>query len=279
METTHDSAPPRLEVDVLLAAGRALGSELIKPGEDGLPAVLVPAGYQLQSLEALLPPQWVKAAPEFTHTQSFAAYVQRHLRPETTHLFVHPADDSSRMLCVFDYHAAAPGRCAHRATFRPKPTKDWQLFLSQANVWLTQVELALFLEDNAALFVDPPGAELLELVHTLHGHAEARFSAAVRLQTGAVRLHYDEDVVVRGGENISQGQMELPAKLVCGVAPFEGLPPYALTVRLRYTVREHKLSLRYEPVRPDLVVKSAMHELVSEIQTTTGLAALHGWPS
>lgn len=257
-----------------LGAGAALGG--VRTEHKGIPFAVVPAGYRLESLEKLLPPQKVEQHPKFQDAASFCEYVKRFKGPSST-LFAAVSNTGCSVVAALDYHEPGkPGWVRHRATLALKQTTEWSTWVDMEGEWFSQLEFALFLEENERLFVSPSGADLRELVLTLEGKSNARFNSAVRLQNGAVKMSYEEDVELRGSSGERPGELELPGLLICAIAPFEYMGPYEVKARLRYRIAERRLSFRYETVAAHLIVRDAVKIVLENVENQTGLRPLLG---
>lgn len=249
--------------------------------EFGDPYVVLPQSMQVYNLSHLCPPQRIKQAPKFLECGSFVDYVNR-FRNENTLIFANVTDTSATFHAVLDYHAAAPklapAFCHHTATFQTIETPEWKTWLGANRKSMEQVEFATWLEDNARLLVEPTGADLLELVKSLHGHKNARFSGAARLDTGAYSVSYEEEIVVRGTSKVDQGDIELPATIKAGIAPFQGSQPYEVNARLKTRVVERKLTLWFETISLHSIVRDSIMLLTKQVAEKTGIIPFLGNP-
>lgn len=269
-------APDQAEgLRLLLETGRALGQNLWPE----LPVVLVPNGYSLESVEEYgVQPLRVRAKPAFTDASSFCAYVKRHLTPET-HLWARISDRGGSFGATFDYHSKQrPGWCEHVARFELEPTPEWKAWTEANGRKMGQADFAAWLEANAEMLVQPAGAALLELVTTLEGKQSVGFTSGIRLQSGANRLMYSEEVELRGVAGTRDGAMELPAVIEAGIAPFHGCPPYKAAARLRYRIESRKLSFWLDLIAPHRVVRSAVGDVLDQVRNGTGVEVLQGCP-
>src|SRR5215471_16817068 len=233
--------PAEPAVETLLKAGKAMALPVTDYG--GTPFVVVPKDYRVESLEKLLPaqfvaPQWVNQRVAFQDAGSFCDYVKQ-FKTFRTQIFGRVQDTGCSLEAVIDYHtpkagrveASAPERTAHRATLVLEQTAEWKAWMAKDRQKMAQTEFALFIEENDRVFRSPGGADLREMVLSLEGHCNARFNSAIRLQDGRVKISYEEDVEVRGSQGAATGHLELPGEFLCGIAPFEGMGPYEVRSR------------------------------------------------
>ena len=266
-------------VDALVALGAKQTPIWSGGGSDEL--IVIPQNQKVESLAKFFPPKRIEQQPSFLETGSFTAYVKR-FKTENTLVFANVTETGADFTAVLDYHGAAPelnpDYCRHVARFSAVETPEWKVWKQYNRKAMNQVEFAVFLEDNASLFVDPSGAELLELVRSLHGHRNARFNTALRLDNGAYSVSYDEEVVVKGSAQARSGDMELPPIIKAGVAVFQGGQPYEVVARLKSRVEERKLSLFYETVALHVIIRESILAIVKQIAEETGIVPLLGNP-
>jgi uncharacterized protein YfdQ (DUF2303 family) len=266
-------------VNRLLELGAAKPGGQQFPGGD--PFIVVPSGMKVENLAGLCPPTRIRRAVSLLESGSFIDYVNR-FKQDSTMVFADVGADSGKFVAVLDYHASAPelkpGYCNHTATFTPIKTEEFCQWMSANKKRMTQEEFATWLEENAAVLTEPTGAELLELVTTLHGRVDARFNQTIRLQTGGCKLQYDEDVTVRGtaGTSSKPGEMELPAQIKAGIAPFQGSPMYEIRARLKVRTDNRKLALWFETIAPHKIVRDSLLLITKEIAEKTGIIPLLG---
>ena len=247
--------------------------------DGGDPFVVIPMGMKTESLAHLAPPKRIKQSPKFLDCSSFTDYVNKFKSGETL-IFARVTETSAEFVAVLDYHAAkpkpSPAYCHHTASFATLETPEWKTWLQANRVAMDQVAFATWLEDNQQLFVEPAGADLLELVKSLHGHKNARFNTALRLDNGSYSVGYEEEVVVRGVATAKSGEVELPAIIKTGIAPFQGASNYEVTARLKTRVQDRKLMLWFETIALHVIVRDSILLLTKQISDKTGIVPLLG---
>jgi uncharacterized protein YfdQ (DUF2303 family) len=196
-----------------------------------------------------------------------------------TLIFSDVNQSTATFTAVLDYHGAPakPDYCAHMARYEMQSTPEWRTWMDADRQNMAQVVFAIWLEDNLKLVVEPESATLLEMVTTLHGHKNARFNDAVRLQTGAFSVNYEEDVSVRSGKP-GAGALELPGTITAGIAVFQGGAPYKVKARLKTVIAERQLHLRFETIGINEIVRDSIMEAVKQIGEKTGIIPLLGNP-
>ncbi len=262
-----------------LDAGRML-SLIQRVAYDGVtaPVVVGPNGSVVvidpSAVERWLPaPKRKTGTWAFGDIESLTRYINEH-KTEDTRIWASISDAVASFKAVLNFHGKEPSFNDHTAIHALKPTKEWALWVSRNGVRMPQVAFAEFIEENAKLFTDPNGADLLELIKNLEGHSNASFSQAVKLENGAVKLVFTEDVVLKGSGGAvtaQEGNMEIPSLLNVGIAPFEGVPPYAIQARLRYRIAERKITFWYETINAHLVIKDVCKNIIDQIKEKTGI--------
>jgi uncharacterized protein YfdQ (DUF2303 family) len=274
-------------IEVLLRTGRE--QQRVDENPAGDPFYITPAGT-VCSLASVYPPRRIERTVTLLDAGSFIEYVNRFKAEDASLIFAGLSETAATFTAILDYHtpgnegAGYPAYCRHLAKFTTKPTPEWTSWLAANRKPLTQVEFATWLEDNLSLFATlpdsdaPSGAELLELVQSLHGHQNARFSSTVRLNNGAYSASYDEDVEVKGTTTTRPGQIELPKEIAGGFALFEGGEPYAVRARLKTRISERRLLLHFETVALPQLVRENIMAVVKQVATQTELTPLLGQP-
>lgn len=264
----------------LIAHGRAMGKP-VEPGATEHQFIVIPAGYKAEDISAFLPLPRIKQSVVMLEAASFADYVNRY-KSEQTLIFVEVSDTGAKFLAVLDYHGQAPAlkpqRCAHTVTYATSPTKEWSDWMAFNAKAMDQVKFASWLEDNYLLIQAPDGAELMELIQNLDGKSDVRFNSAIRLNSGAHKLQYDEDVVLKGNVTSKEGMVELPKEINAGISPFLGAAPYEVKARLKYRIEGKKLAIWYETITPHRIVRDAVSLVTKTISEKTDLIPFIGRP-
>lgn len=263
-EEMNNSLVPAMRL-LLALGGTAPALQNTDPAK-GTPFAIVPSGVQAIDLKGYFPPQRIHQTVKFQEAGSFIEYVNR-FKGDDTLIFASLDDAGAVFLAVLDYHEKdlTPRYLAHKAEFQTMQTPEFKVLLAVNKVSMSQVQFAEFLEENMRLFTEPAGAELLELVQTLYGKQDVRFDTATRLQSGANRLHYDEDVELRGSTSTKEGTVELPKEVIAQAPLFLGGAPYVVRMRLKYRIDQRKLNLRLEIVDLQKMVRDALLKMVEQI--------------
>ena len=281
MDMTKDA------IELLLATGRTQNNIHENPGGD--PYLVKPTGEAV-NMGGFYSPRRIKQSPMFQDSGSFADYVNLFKTNESL-IFALMTETNATLTAVLDYHrgtvsgVASPNWCQHRAMFAAQPTPEWQAWQAANRRPMNQVEFATWIEDNMNLFATgeiaavheaPSGAELLELVRTLHGHQNARFTSNLRLDNGAYCASYEEDHVVKGMSTVKAGSIELPKQILGGFPLFLGGVPYAVEARLKSRITDRVLMLHFETISPVQLVRENLLALVRQVGEKTGIVPLLG---
>lgn len=264
-------------INRLLELGRGF-QDFVWPS-DADDVLILPAGMKVEDVSRFIAPKRIRAEAHFDEATSFAEYVNRFKTGDTL-ICASITDAGAQFVAHLDYHGAAPelkpawGR--HKAGFAPLLTREWTEWLGADRKAMDQVTFATWLEDNYQLFAEPAGADLLELVQTLEGSNEVRFSSSVRLQSGSNRINFDEDVTLKGQTSTKSGDLELPRTIKAAIAPFQGAAPVEVMARLKFRIESRKLSLWFETIAAHKIVRDAVTALLKEISERTKLVPLIG---
>jgi uncharacterized protein YfdQ (DUF2303 family) len=242
------------------------------------PYTIVPDGYKLESLEAFC------AKPISRRTdvlcldeESFIHYVKLH-KTEGTVIFYAGTAACMKFTAIFDFEDD-DGNLQwrrHTAEFRTGYSPEW-IAWQQGEIWMAHIQFAEFLEEQQRVVINPPGAELLELVQTLEGHKNARFEAGHRLQTGARRITLEEDIKLRGQPAGTQkGQVDVPSEIQCGMPLFIYGPQYKVVFRLKYRIADGQLAFRLQVIDKERLLEDAVRESKERISRETELFCLAG---
>lgn len=239
--------------------------------EGGVYAVAVPAGAVVQVIDRDLDeyqahPRQTKGTFRLRTADSLAAYLAKHELPQTE-LW---ADlDSSRITAVIDAHQGADlpaGFAQHRAVLQLVHTPAWTAWAGINGKLLPQVEFSEFIEQRTIDFVDPAGADVLELAQSFQSARSGRFESSQRLNSGETNLVWKEDVQATAGKS---GNIAIPDVLELALVPYEGGAAYKVRARLRYRITNGALHLGVVLERPEDVLRDAFSSVVDALGVRT----------
>lgn len=194
---------------------------------------------------------------------SFARFVNR-FKSQRTVIF---ADQIGRKFtAALDYHPkntepSAAGWDLFRTDLTLKHTKSWSEWSAVSGQAMTQEDFAQFLEDHIPDIAVPEGAKLVEIARTLEAKTDVQFESHIRAQNGAHRFVYLETV-----NATAQGTFEIPQDFTLILQPFEGSKQYEVKARFRYRITSKKLSMWFDLVRLDDVLKEAFNDELMKIE-------------
>lgn len=204
---------------------------------------------------------------------SFIAYHAKH-KEDATELW---ADERARTItAVFDAHSQRnPGWADHLLQLQLRTTDAWTAWEKYNSQLLPQVRFAEHVEDRIPDFVQPSGAEMLELAQSFHAKNRVTFESSRRLNSGETQLEYREQIEASAGK---KGQLPIPNTFEVALIPFEGAAPYKVVARLRYRITDGTLAIGYTLERPADVLKAAFTDVVTAIEQGTEATVLRGSP-
>jgi hypothetical protein len=254
-----DQGKTRTEADAILEAGRAAaGAEVIDI--EGVPFLAYARDrLEITSFEKLLPaPVRPKGIVRCATPEALTAVVERFATAST---MVYADIEKGEIVAVFDDHAPSmlrrvrddvddaasaergagnAGWREHRAVWKAQQSDALKAWAGIDGKPISQAAFLEHLEDRRGDVIEPVGAELMEIVRDLSGRADVTWRQAVDLQTGAVRMQFEEAVTAsstRGGELV------VPKQLSLAIEVYRGSKVVELTCRLRYRVSAGKLTL------------------------------------
>lgn len=206
--------------------------------------------------------------------ESFVAYMTKHAVPNTE---VWADQESRTVTAVVNAHGEGdegkPGHGDHRLLLNVRLTDAWKAWVELDRKMLDQVAFAEHVEDRLLDIVDPPGADLLEMVTTFTAKRDLDFKSSQSLGSGEIQFRYEETIGAKAGQ---AGLLEIPTRFVLLVAPFEGSEPIEITARLRYRLADGGLRLGYFLDRATEVLALAFASVVDQIEGAIDVPVLRG---
>jgi uncharacterized protein YfdQ (DUF2303 family) len=264
------SEQKQTEFEATFKAGLAAAAPAIPPN-GAVPIVIVPKDCAVEGLERYIgEPIRKRGTAAFAHESGFDAYLTKHKDADCA-LFVDM--DAQTMTAVVNYHTGTAARWGdHRAVFAPPKDADWLIWMAHDDKPMSQIDFTQFIEDNLPAIVEPPSAELLEMVQHLEAHTAVKFKSANRIKDGAKALVYEE--TVQGG--VGKGQIEIPDDIKLRMPVFRWGEPVDLIAKLRYRIAEGKLHLWYHLHRPQDAIDDAFKRLLDGVEVATSLKPMIG---
>ncbi len=165
----------------------------------------------------------------------------------------------------------------HRATFSPEFSEEWVRWVGMHKKPFNQTDFAAFIEDNLKDIASgencPTGAQMLEMAPSFEANQDMRFKSAIRLQNGGVQMSFAQD-----DDAQTLQKMQAFDRFSIGFPVFWNGDAYRVDARLRYRVREGKLTFWFELLRQDKVLEAATQTLIKQIREKTGNPFFFGDP-
>jgi len=272
-------------IDITLAAAEPAELE---PGK--VYAVAIPHGGAVQTID--LDKDIYRFAPRrkigtatVHDAASFITYLGKHGQAGETEVY---ADLSqARLVAVINGHLAStvegdvaveglPGWCDHRLNLALHTTPAWQAWASRNGQLLGQVDFAEHVEARLPDFINPTGADMLELAQSFHATRSVKFESSRRLQSAETQLEYREETQAQAGK---RGDIAIPNTFELALVPFDGASPYKVTARLRYRIGDGQLRIGYVLDRPEDVLRAAFLDIVTTVEAAIEHPVLRGVPA
>jgi uncharacterized protein YfdQ (DUF2303 family) len=212
----------------------------------------------------------------FYEALSFSRFVKR-FRNDSTVIFADPhhmatADKPApRFTALIDYHEKGYSQTdgakwdLFRAVLPLRHTVAWLTWAAANGKPMTQGDFAQFLEDNLSDIAEPDGAKLVEIARTLEATTDVSWQSHVRADNGAHRFAYLE--TINGSATTAKdGKIEIPQELTLALQPFEGAKVYPVKARFRYRLAGSKVTLWFDLVRLQDVLKEAFNDELLKIE-------------
>jgi uncharacterized protein YfdQ (DUF2303 family) len=245
--------------------------------------IAVPEGYKLEDMEKFLSaPRRKTGRVSLTDTESFIAYSKRHGSLETATIWCQ-ADYSNGKVsfaAVLNDHGEKPDDQQwrdHTASFKPEFSEEWKRWDGHDKKEFNQAGFASFLEENlkdiASVAGSPTGTQMLEMALSFEANQDMRFKSAIRLQNGGVQMNFVQD-----DDASTLAKMQMFDRFSLGMPIYWNGDAYQVDARLRYRVRDGKLTFWFELIRSDKVLEAATKTLIEKIKDGTGFPFFFGIP-
>lgn len=215
-------------------------------------------------------------------SESFIEYIKRHgsLADSTIWCIADYKAGKVNFLGILNDHGQEESAASwrdHRATFAPEFSEEWIRWNAKHKQAFSQADFAEFIENNlkdiASIDNCPTGAQMLEMALTFEANQDMRFKSAIRLQNGGVQMSFVQD-----DDAQTLQKMQVFDRFSIGLPVFWNGDAYRIDARLRYRVRDGKLTFWFELIRPDKVLEAATTTLIQIIREKTGNPFFFGEP-
>ncbi len=260
--------------------------EIISETAGNMKRVALPPGWTLvekdDDAKLLSAPRRKVAKVRLHDAGSFIDYTKRH-----------GSMTDSTIWCIADYKAGKVGFTAilndhgeeesqpafrdHRATFSPEFSEEWNRWTGKNKQPFNQAAFAEYIEENlkdiASVDGSPTGSQMLEMALAFEANQDMKFKSAIRLQNGGVQMAFTQD-----DDAGTLAKMSAFDRFTVGFPVFWNGDAYRIDARLRYRVREGKLTFWFELIRQDLILEAATQTLIALIREKTGNPFFFGEP-
>lgn len=249
--------------------------------------VALPPGWKLEEHNderSLAKPLRKTATVRVRDAESFIAYMKRHgsLTDSTVWCLADYVQGKIAFTGIVNDHGeddSHPAWRDHQARFAPEFSEEWRRWSGTNKKQLTQTEFAAFIEDNLKDIASPDGSGLpsgsamLEMALSFEATQDMRFKSAIRLSNGGVNLSFVQD-----DDAQTLQKMSVFERFAIGIPVFWNGDAYQIDARLRYRVRDGKLSFWFELIRADKVLEAAATTVINKIKGETGSPFFFGDP-
>lgn len=163
----------------------------------------------------------------------------------------------------------------HRVGLVLRPTPEWQHWKASQGL-KNQEAFAEIIEEGLPEVRTPSAASMLELAQTFQATSSSRFRQGGRLRDGRRQFLFEEDGTASAGES---GELSLPDEFKLELRPFIGSAVVEVRARLKWRLRESKLSIGYQLVRPHEVEDEAFAHLVEVVAGGLDRKVIEGTPA
>lgn len=300
----HQQTEAKAVADVVTSL---LKPEVVKVTANGATVdVLIAAkGTEVTSVKELVDeyrdrPERIRGLAHFTELESFIAHAMR-FSDEGSALFGDRSPAAPALLAVYDYHppvelpegAAKDARFGgHRAKYTFPLSDEWKAWTTQNATAMNQAAFAEFLENHIADIVDPISA--LESSRAIIDKLLCKFAGPSRLIDLAKGLSVRVDSIVANKQDLQSGEstirfetthkdekgapLDVPGAFLLQVPVFRGGGAYQIAARLRYRVREGKLSWWFDLYRTSETFDHAFGEACQRAHKETEIPLFMGSP-
>lgn len=160
-----------------------------------------------------------------------------------------------------------PRWCRHRADLQLDPDPIWLDWRASDGTWMTQAEMAEFLEDHVPdiqkTATHPDAATMLEVALAIEATQSGTFKRTERLDNGDIALAFEEET--RAEVPGATGKLQIPHSFMISTPVFVGTPNRSIEARFRYRINGGSLRLSFALVRPDRHELDAFGDVRAEL--------------
>jgi len=222
-------------------------------------------------------PKRKKLTLSFYDVDSFIEYINQQKTSDTRIFCLYgQVPNVDRLKAIIDFHGvddSAANWCEHEAILHLTPTHEWQAWKGSDNKAFGQLAFAQFLEENMLDVINPPAADLMEVVQNLTIKTDVAYRSQVNLDNGDVQFLF-ENTSQPGGP---KGTIEFPTRFELNIPVLEGSDPTPLKARFRYKRVDSVLSFSYHMIQADKLYRSVVDVMLDKVQKGTKCTVFNGF--
>jgi uncharacterized protein YfdQ (DUF2303 family) len=168
-------------------------------------------------------------------------------------------DHNGNLRGIINDDLIAPGWKDWTVDYQPVLDESWEKWCAIDGRWLSQLDMAEFIQERVRDFVNPPGASMLELAQHFDVVRGGSFVSGVRLDSGMTRLTVEE--TAKGRSNI-----DIPAQVELAMRVFEDMDPYKFKALFRWRINDKGLLMSFKIIDRVLVLRTAVDDMVKKMR-------------
>lgn len=219
-------------------------------------------------------PEHKRGTVKVTTPDALSIYGVRHLNEGGSTLWMDPA--TGKITVVFNDHDAASsiaGWADHRAELQLVQSPEWKAWAGIHESWLSQADLAAFLDDHQLDVIDPDGSALMDITRTFHATEGATFKSARNDGSGEQTLVYEQQVDGRAGRD---GTAQIPTDLTLRLRPWLGVDPVDVAAKFRFRINGGSLVLGIRLIRAEEHSRVAVEQAAKDVSSVLDLPVIEG---
>jgi uncharacterized protein YfdQ (DUF2303 family) len=246
--------------------------EPVRVQEEAAPFVLVPSGYQIQSVENTLQHPCRPRGTVTLFTVTDFIEVVRQQMTERTRIYVDPA--SMQVTAVLN--AGSWGD--DRIVLKRRHSRHFTLLQGAIQRAKSQKGLIEFFEDFSYLVKHPEAAKLIEVARAFRATQNVRVVSDLNMANGDVEFTYVK--TTEAGTNSAKGKFLMPEEIIFGLPVYEGDKEESIGVRIRYAINEGgALSFSLDFRLLHIIEERLASELLTYLESQIGRTVYFGTPA
>jgi uncharacterized protein YfdQ (DUF2303 family) len=251
------------------------GARLAKPQinfKDGREFAFVPDRYTLKDITtAHLLPDHIRAAVVVDDRASLAQYTNRFSDDRSVLM----ADyDNGTIAARLDYHSGndfdlTPQQAAHVVTLKLRDSEEFKRWNTMEGEMHSQVDFALFIEENVTDVVNPDHAVLLEICRDLEATKDLKFRSGARLDNGDRTFSYEDETHIKN-------DMTVPTEITLSIPLYQGEPPTDIRAKFRFRPTPNGLLLGFRWHRVEYQRQATFNAMATAASEETGRPLFYG---